>query len=100
MLRIRDPLRELMDFQLHGDPELGWELPTMEYEKRLKELLDRLNREYDSYIKKYGYLNLQGNVMAFSKDADSPLLRSIEEEVKDEHGKKVKRRVQKDSSIP
>ena len=37
-----------MDFQLHGDPELGWELPTMEYEKRLKELLDRLNREYDS----------------------------------------------------
>lgn len=90
MLRIRDALRELMDFQLHGDPELGWELPTMEYEKRLKELLDRLNREYDSYIKKYGYLNLQGNVMAFSKDADSPLLRSIEEEVKDEHGKKVK----------
>lgn len=90
MLHIRDALRELMDFQLHGDPELGWELPTMEYEKRLKELLDRLNREYDSYIKKYGYLNLQGNVMAFSKDADSPLLRSIEEEVKDEHGKKVK----------
>ena len=52
MLHIRDALRELMDFQLHGDPELGWELPTMEYEKRLKELLDRLNREYDSYIKK------------------------------------------------
>ena len=90
MIRIRDALRELMDFQLHGDPELGWELPTMEYEKRLKELLDRLNREYDSYIKKYGYLNSQGNVMAFSKDADAPLLRSIEEEVKDEHGKKVK----------
>ena len=90
MLRIRDVLRELMDFQLHGDLELGWELPTMEYEKRLKELLDRLNREYDSYIKKYGYLNSQGNVMAFSKDADAPLLRSIEEEVKDEHGKKVK----------
>lgn len=90
MLRIRDALRELMDFQLHGDPELEWELPTMEYEKRLKELLDRLNREYDSYIKKYGYLNSQGNVMAFSKDADAPLLRSIEEEVKDEHGKKVK----------
>ena len=38
--------------------------------------------------------------MAFSKDADSPLLRSIEEEVKDEHGKKGKGRVQKDSSIP
>ncbi len=90
MLRIRDALRELMDFQLHGDSELGWELPTAEYEKRLKELLDRLNREYDGYTKKYGYLNSQGNVMAFSKDADAPLLRSIEEEVKDEHGKKVK----------
>lgn len=90
MLRIRDALRELIDFQLHGDPELGWELPAMKYEKRLKELLDRLNWEYDSYIKKYGYLNSQGNVMAFSKDADAPLLRSIEEEVKDEHGKKVK----------
>lgn len=90
MLRIRDALRKLMDFQLHGDPELGWELPTMEYERRLKELLDRLNREYDGYTKKYGYLNSQGNVMTFSKDADAPLLRSIEEEVKDEHGKKVK----------
>lgn len=90
MLRIRDALRELMDFQLHGDPELGWELSVMEYEKGLKELLDRLNREYDGYTKKYGYLNSQGNVVAFSKDADAPLLRSIEEEVKDEHGKKVK----------
>lgn len=90
MLRIRDALRKLMDFQLHGDSELGWELSAMEYEKRLKELLDCLNREYDGYTKKYGYLNSQGNVMAFSKDADAPLLRSIEEEVKDEHGKKIK----------
>ncbi len=90
MLRIRNVLRELIDFQLHGDPELGWELPTAEYEKRLQELLDRLNREYDGYTKEYGYLNAQGNVTAFSRDADAPLLRSIEEEVKDEHGKKIK----------
>lgn len=33
LLRIRNALRELMEFQLHGDPELGWELPSMEYEK-------------------------------------------------------------------
>ena len=90
LLRIRDALRSLMNFQLHGDPELGWELPTMEYEKRLSGLLERLNREYDDYTKKYGYLNSQGNVMAFSKDADAPLLRSIEEQAEDEHGKKIK----------
>lgn len=90
LLRIRDALRSLMNFQLHGDPELGWELPTMEYEKRLSGLLERLNREYDSYTKKYGYLNSQGNVMAFSKDADAPLLRSIEEQAEDEYGKKIK----------
>ena len=90
LLRIRGVLRELMDFQLHGDPKLGWELPTMEYETKLSCLLERLNREYDGYIKKYGYLNSQGNVTAFAKDADAPLLRSIEEEVKDEHGKKIK----------
>lgn len=90
MLRIRDALRELMDFQLHGDPQLGWELPAMEYEKRIARLLGKLNREYDYYIRKYGYLNSAGNVAAFSRDADAPLLRSIEEEVKDGHGKKVK----------
>lgn len=90
LLRIRSALRKLIDFQLHGDPELGWELPTMEYEGKLAELLEELNREYDAYIKKYGYLNAQGNVTAFSRDADAPLLRSIEAEVEDEHGKKVK----------
>lgn len=90
LLRIRNVLRELMEFQLHGDPELGWELPSMEYEKKLSDLLGSLNREYDGYTKEYGYLNSQGNVTAFSRDADAPLLRSIEEEVKDEHGKKIK----------
>lgn len=89
-LGIRDALRELMNFQLHGDSELGWELPTMEYEEQLSALLKKLNSEYDAYTTKYGYLNMQGNVLAFSKDADAPLLRSIEEEVKDEHGKKIK----------
>lgn len=90
LLRIRGALRELMEFQLHGDPELGWELPTMDYEKGLSGLLEGLNREYDGYTKKYGYLNSPGNVMAFSKDADAPLLRSIEEQAEDEHGKKIK----------
>ncbi len=90
MLRIRSALRELMNFQLYGDPEQGWELPTEEYEEKLAGLLGDLNRQYDGYIKKYGYLNAQGNVTAFSRDADAPLLRSIEAEVEDEHGKKIK----------
>lgn len=90
MLRIRSALRELMNFQLYGDPEQGWELPTVKYEEKLAGLLEDLNREYDGYIKKYGYLNAQGNVTAFSRDADAPLLRSIEAEVEDEHGKKIK----------
>lgn len=90
MIRIRSALRALMDFQLHGDSKMGWELPTMEYETKLRELLEKLNEEYDNYIKDYGYLNVSGNIRAFAKDADAPLLRSIEEEVKDEQGKKIK----------
>ena len=42
----------------------------------------------------------RGMLWHFPKDADSPLLRSIEEEVNDEHGKKVKGEYKKDSSIP
>ena len=90
LLRIRSALRELIDFQLYGDPEQGWELPTVEYEEKLDGLLGGLNQEYDRYIMKFGYLNAQGNVATFSRDADAPLLRSIEVEAEDGHGKKIK----------
>ncbi len=90
LIDIREALRELMEFQLHGDPDTGLTLSGPEYESRFKTLLNTLNQKYDTYVKAYGYLNQPGNVMAFSKDADAALLRSIEQEVRDAQGRKVK----------
>lgn len=90
ILEIKTALRELMDFQLYGEPEKDEVEETKGYDEHLAELLGNLNQKYDSYTKKNGYLNSQGNVIAFAKDCDAPLLRSIEDEVKDETGKKIK----------
>lgn len=89
-MEIKTALRELMDFQLYGEPEKDEAEETKGYDEHLAELLGNLNQKYDSYTKKNGYLNSQGNVIAFAKDCDAPLLRSIEDEVKDETGKKIK----------
>lgn len=85
LIEIRSALRSLIDFQTHPAYDEG-DLPTMSYETELQGLLDNLNKKYDSFVKKYGYINSLGNVSAFSKDSDAPLLRSIEQENSDEKG--------------
>lgn len=82
LIEIRSALRNLMDFQT--DPTNSEELPTEVYQSKLQDLLNNLNHEYDHFVRKHGYINSLGNVIAFSKDADAPLLRSIEEE-NDDH---------------
>ncbi|XCH80136.1 MAG: helicase-related protein [Candidatus Dehalobacter alkaniphilus] len=83
MLEITAAIRSLIDFQNSEYADL-YELPTQEYEKQLQEHIAHLNHVYDAFIKKQGYLNSYANVMAFSRDANAPLLRSIEAEKKDQ----------------
>ena len=81
MLEITAAIRSLIDFQNSEYADLH-ELPTMEYEKQLQEHIAHLNHVYDAFVKKQGHLNSYANVMAFSRDANAPLLRSIEAEKK------------------
>lgn len=45
-----------------------------------------MNRVYDGFVKQYGSLNSYGNVIAFSRDSNAPLLRSLEQKSKTEKG--------------
>ncbi len=90
MLRIRKALRQLIDFQLYGNGDSEVEGASGEPDQGFQRLLQKLNQEYDSYVAKYGYLNASVNVSAFADDCDAPLLRSVEEEVKNENGKRIK----------
>ena len=82
MVGITAAVRTLIDFQ----NQQSGDLPTVEYEQKLQGHIDHLNKVYDRFVKKYGYLNSYGNVIAFSRDANAPLLRSIERESKTEKG--------------
>lgn len=86
MVKITQTVRELIDFQNHRSGEL----PTAEYEAELQRYISRLNTVYDRFVKEYGYLNSYGNVIAFSRDSNAPLLRSIEKESKTKKGEFVK----------
>ena len=67
MDEIRRCTRHLIDIQLNGCSEGG-----------LKAGQEELNRIYNRYTKKYGFINSQGNARAFRDDEDYPLLCSLE----------------------
>lgn len=81
MIGVTAAIRSLIDFQNSEYADLH-ELPTMEYEKQLQDHIAHLNHVYDAFVKKQGYLNSYANVIAFSRDSNAPLLRSIEVEIK------------------
>ena len=83
MMEVTAAVRSLIDFQT-GDDTNTHDLPTMEYETQLQEHIDKLNQVYDAFVKKQGYLNSYANVIAFTRDANAPLLRSIEREKKEQ----------------
>lgn len=68
MDEIRQVTRELIDIQMEGcsDEELA-------KHQRV------LNKKYDSFVEKYGYITGKGNRIAFRDDSDYPLLCSLEE---------------------
>lgn len=80
LVEITQAVRRLINFQ---NQEQG-NRPAGEYEAALQEHIGKLNRVYDRFVKEYGYINAYANVTAFSRDANAPLLRSIEREKKDE----------------
>lgn len=71
---IRKITRQLIFIQTEGCSE-----------GELKSCQDELNRQYDSFVKKYGFINSRGNRSAFRDDSDYPLLCSLE--TIDENGK-------------
>ena len=76
MIDVRDKLKKVFEIQLHdGDDEI------------LENAQLNLRLSYDSFIKKYGYLNDNANKRVFEDDPDSYLLLSIEDEQKDENNK-------------
>ncbi|MDR1754378.1 MAG: DEAD/DEAH box helicase family protein [Eubacterium sp.] len=72
MLRVLDALKSCIHSQSAG-------LGTDEREKTRADL----NKEYDEFVKKYGYLNSRKNFALFSDDVRSPLLLSVEIENED-----------------
>lgn len=67
MIRVRDALRELMRAELSDTPL-----------NELDRLRAQLNRVYDGFVGKYGYIRSPVNRRAFNDDPDLPLLESLE----------------------
>ncbi|HXC37413.1 MAG TPA: DEAD/DEAH box helicase family protein, partial [Burkholderiales bacterium] len=67
MVRVRDALRALMRAEMASADDSG-----------LAALRAQLNRTYDDFVKKQGYINALGNRRAFQDDPDLPLLESLE----------------------
>ena len=68
MDEIRQVTRELIDIQMEGCSD-----------EELAEQQQVLNKKYDSFVEKYGYITGRGNRIAFRDDSDYPLLCSLEE---------------------
>lgn len=80
LCKVKNALRKVFDIQLcDGD------------DTELKIAQEELNKEYDDFCKKYGYINDNVNARAFDNDPDYYLLTSIENKIsKDEEDDKPK----------
>ena len=67
MITLREELHHILDIQIQGCSD-----------EVLKSEQYKLNREYDLFVKKYGYLNSQTNTKLFKEDGDSALLFAAE----------------------
>ncbi|MDR2946024.1 MAG: helicase, partial [Candidatus Adiutrix sp.] len=70
MIRIRDSLTSLMAMEQRDDFQ----------ESELAKFRNALNRQYDGFIQKYGFINSPGNRQAMRDDPEWPLLSSLERE--------------------
>ena len=67
MIEIRDCVKNLLEMQTEDYPDAA-----IDTEQR------RLNEIYDTFVKKYGYINSRGNASAFSDDSSYFLICSLE----------------------
>ena len=67
MLELRDHARNLMNYQQQGLNET-----------EIKKARTALNKAYDAFVKKYGFINSQANRNAFSEDPDRYSLFALE----------------------
>ena len=67
MIKVRDSVRQVLRTQLTGASE-----------QEVVAARQALNKAYDAFVKKHGYLNDRANRLAFRPDPDAPLLRSLE----------------------
>lgn len=79
MVDIRNAYQEVIAIQRYYD-----------YDKEtFNHLLGKLNRTYDSFVKRYGYLNSAVNRNLFDSDDKYSLLASLEDESLDPNGKTI-----------
>ncbi|MGJ5931705.1 SNF2-related protein, partial [Streptococcus suis] len=79
MVDIRNAYQEVIAIQRYYDYDKG----------EFNDLLGKLNRTYDSFVKRYGYLNSAVNRNLFDSDDKYSLLASLEDESLDPSGKYV-----------
>lgn len=75
MVAIKNAYQAIIDIQLTTDYDEG----------QFKQLLATLNQVYDSFKKKYGYINQAVNARLFDRDDRYPLIASLELEELDEN---------------
>ncbi len=68
LMQIRDAVREVFRTQLDDEPE-----------EKITEARQQLNRVYDQFVRRHGFLSSRENSHAFSGDPDQPLLLSLEQ---------------------
>lgn len=68
LIKVRGALSELIDKQCQD---------VEDYE--IEPYTDKLNKVYDDFVKKYGYLSNSANKNAFGDDSEYPLLTALEE---------------------
>ncbi|WP_369124040.1 SNF2-related protein, partial [uncultured Tyzzerella sp.] len=80
LINVNLALREIIDFQTVEEVYKNYSIK--DYNTELKNRIENLNFVYDDFILKYGYINQKDNIKLFNKDIGSPLLLSIEKEIK------------------
>ena len=68
LIEIRDTLRELIKIQSENVTD-----------DEVQPYIESLNKKYDNFIKRYGYINSSLNKNAFREDTEYPLLTALEE---------------------
>jgi N12 class adenine-specific DNA methylase len=68
MLQVRDAVQDVFDIQMQGG-----------FDEELQVAQQKLNRIYDDFVKRNGFISTSANVKAFQEDPDAQLLLALEQ---------------------